>query len=195
MDTRDNMELYELREQIALLKEKLQRQQIISERTIVEAAQKGISKLNRAGVVSMVAGLFAIVWCTSIFYRWGFSPEFVFGTAIYIGLSVMVTIYTHWRLMTVDITRGNLVEITQRLIRFRKIYCVWPFIAIPTLLVWSYFLYCDASRLQMNTESLLIGLAAGGIIGIIFGIKKNFSILRETDKVLANIKELQQHEE
>ena len=49
MDTRDNMELTELREQVALLKEKLMRQQIISEQNIIAAAQKGISKLNRTG--------------------------------------------------------------------------------------------------------------------------------------------------
>ena len=49
MDTRDNMELTELREQVALLKEKLMRQQIISEQNIIAAAQKGISQLNKAG--------------------------------------------------------------------------------------------------------------------------------------------------
>ena len=194
MDTRDNMELYELREQIALLKEKLQRQQIISERTIVEAAQKGISKLNRSGKVSMIFGLFAVVWCTFIFHRDGFSPEFVVGTAILLGVCVLVTIYAHWRLMSVDISQGNLVEITQKLVHFRKIYSNWLFFSMPAMLVWCYCLYYDANRLHMNTDSLLFGLAVGLVVGLIFGLKKHFSILRETDKVLANIKELQQYE-
>ena len=39
MDYREHTELNELREQIALLKDKLQRQQIISEQNIIAAAQ------------------------------------------------------------------------------------------------------------------------------------------------------------
>ena len=61
MDTRDNMELTELREQVALLKEKLMRQQIISEQNIVAAAQKGIGKLNKAGNIWSIFGIFAVV--------------------------------------------------------------------------------------------------------------------------------------
>ena len=76
MDTRENMELDELREQVALLKDKLQRQQIISERMVSSAAQKGIGNINRAGKITMAFGLFAVVWCTIMFDRMGFSTAF-----------------------------------------------------------------------------------------------------------------------
>ena len=54
-------ELEELRGQVSLLKEKLMRQQIISERAIIEAAQKGIGKLNKTGKVWVHSEY--LLWC------------------------------------------------------------------------------------------------------------------------------------
>lgn len=193
MEERDYNELQELREQVGLLKEKLQRQQIISERVIIEAAQKGISKLNRAGKVSLGFGIFAVVWCTWAFYTWGFSTLFVGCTAIFLAACVGATAYAHWGLMSIDISRGNLVEITQRLLRFRKIYTRWQTISMSLLMVWCYFLYHDAKSVMENPKLFLIAGSIGGVIGLIVGLKKYYMVLRDTDKVLANVNDLLQH--
>lgn len=194
MDTRENMELEQMREQISLLKEKLLRQQIISERAIVEAAQKGIGKINRAGIVYSFFGLFAVVYCSWAFYMIGFSVEFVMGTAIYLAVCALATIYAHWGLRSIDVSRGNLIEIAQRLIRFRKIYSHWHFFTVPTLIVWCYFLYCDAQRMLDNAEGFLIACAVGGSIGAVIGLWRHFKTLHEADNVLTNIKDLMEQE-
>ncbi len=195
MDTRDNMELTELREQVALLKEKLMRQQIISEQNIIAAAQKGISKLNRTGNMWGAFGIFAVVYCTFMFHRFGFSDGFVIGTAIFLAISAVVTIYAHQKLRSIDVANGNLVEIASRLMSFRKIYSHWHLFAVPALLVWCYFLYLDAQRMLDNAEGFLIAAIVGGLIGGVIGLKAHFKVLRETDNVLKNINELLQHKE
>ena len=195
MEERDYIELHELREQVGLLKEKLMRQQIISERAIIEASQKGISKLNRAGKVSLGFGIFAVTWCTWVFHQSGLSNTFVVGTAIFLAMCVIMTVYAHWGLMSVDITRGNLVEITKRLLRFRNIYTRWQTVSILLLIGWCFFLYQDAKGVFEDPTGFLISGAIGGVIGVIFGLKKYYSVLRETDKVLKNINELMQQKE
>ena len=195
MDTRDNMELTELREQVALLKEKLMRQQIISEQNIIAAAQKGISKLNRTGNMWGAFGIFAVVYCTFMFHRFGFSDGFVIGTAIFLAISAVVTIYAHQKLRSIDVAKGNLVDIAQRLMSFRKIYSHWHLFAVPALLVWCYFLYLDAQRMLDNAEGFLIAAIVGGLIGAVIGLKAHFKVLRETDNVIKNINELLQHKE
>ena len=195
MDYREHTELNELREQIALLKDKLQRQQIISERAIIEAAQKGISKLNKAGTKWGIFGIFAVVYCTFAFHRFGFSDGFVIGTAIMLVICAAVTIYAHLGIRSIDVANGNLVDISQRLIRFRKIYSRYHLFSIPALFVWCYFLYYDAQRMLEYAEGFLIGGCVGGLIGAVIGLKAHFKVIRETDKVLANIRELMQHEE
>ena len=195
MDTRDSIELTELREQVALLKEKLMRQQIISEQNIIAAAQTGISKLNRTGNRWGAFGIFAVVYCTFIFHRFGFSDAFVIATGIFLLISAVVTIYAHRKLRLIDVANGNLVDIAQRLMSFRKIYSHWHLFAVPALLVWFYFLYYDAQRLLDNAEGFLIGGCVGGIIGGVIGLKAHFKVLRETDDVIKNINELRQYKE
>jgi hypothetical protein len=195
MDYREHTELNELREQIALLKDKLQRQQIISEQNIIVAAQKGISKLNKTGNIWGIFGIFAVVYCSWAFHRFGFSDGFVIGTAIFLAICAAVTIYAHWGIRSIDVANGNLVDIAQRLIRFRKIYSHYHLFAVPALLVWCYFLYYDAQRMLDNAEYFLIGGCVGGLIGAVIGLKAHFKVIRETDKVLANINELMQYKE
>ena len=195
MDYREHTELNELREQIALLKDKLQRQQIISERAIIEAAQKGIGKLNKTGNIWGIFGIFAVVYCSWAFHRFGFSDGFVIGTAIFLAICAAVTIYAHWGIRSIDVANGNLVDISQRLISFRKIYSRYHLYSVPMLLVWCYFLYYDAQRMLDNAEYFLIGGCVGGLIGAVIGLKAHFKVIRETDNVLKNINELMQYKE
>ena len=195
MEERDYIELHELREQVALLKEKLMRQQIISERAIIEAAQKGIGKLNKTGNIWGIFGIFAVVYCSWAFHRFGFSDGFVIGTAIMLAVCAAVTIYAHWGIRSIDVANGNLVDIAQRLIRFRKIYSRYHLYSVPMLLVWCYFLYQDAQHMLEYAEGFLIGGCVGGLIGAVIGLKAHFKVIRETDKVLKNINELMQHKE
>ena len=195
MDYREHTELNELREQIALLKDKLQRQQIISEQNIIAAAQKGINKLNRSGIIYTLFGIFAVVYCSWSFHWFGFSDEFVIGTAIFLAACAVATMYAHWGLRSIDVTRGNLVDIASRLLKFRKIYGRWHFYTVPALLVWCYFLYKDAYRMLNNPEGFLLAGIVGGTIGGAIGLWRHFKTIRETDKVLKNINELMQYKE
>ena len=194
MDTKERMELDELREQVALLKNKLQHQKIVSERAISDAAQKGIGKLNTMGTISMVFGAFAVVYCTIAFHQMGFSTAFVIGTAIFLGVCALATIYTHCSLRPIDVANGNLVEIMQKLIRFRKIYSYWNIYSIPALLVWCFFLYYDALQALSDATPFLIGGVIGGVLGGALGLKRYFKIMRETDSIIAKINELMQSE-
>ena len=195
MNNQEYKELDELREQIALLKDKLREQELINERGIMLVTQKGINKLNRTGNMWGAFGIFAVVYCTFMFHRFGFSDGFVIGTAIFLAICAAVTIYAHQKLRSIDVANGNLVDIAQRLMSFRKIYSHWHLFAVPALLVWCYFLYLDAQRMLDNAEGFLIAAIVGGLIGGVIGLKAHFKVLRETDNVIKNINELLQHKE
>ena len=195
MNNQEYKELDELREQIALLKDKLREQELINERGIMLVTQKGINKLNRTGNMWGAFGIFAVVYCSWAFDRFGFSDGFVIGTAIFLAICAAVTIYAHWGIRSIDVANGNLVDISQRLISFRKIYSRYHLFSIPALFVWCYFLYQDAQHMLEYAEGFLIGGCVGGLIGAVIGLKAHFKVIRETDKVLANIRELMQHEE
>ena len=195
MNNQEYKELDELREQIALLKDKLREQELINERGIMLVTQKGINKLNRTGNMWGAFGIFAVVYCTFVFHRFGFSDGFVIGTAIFLAICAAVTIYAHQKLRSIDVANGNLVDIAQRLMSFRKIYSHWHLFSVPAILVWCYFLYLDSQRMLDNAEGFLIAAIVGGLIGAVIGLKAHFKVLRETDNVIKNINELLQNKE
>ena len=191
-------ELEELRGQVSLLKEKLLRQQIISERAIIEAAQKGIGKLNRQGNIWSVFGVFAVVYCTYVFYKFGYSEGFVVGTAIFLGLCAFTTIYAHMGIHSIDVAHGNLVDIAQRLVRFRKIYSRWHLFSVPALCVWIYFFIKCAPEEFGGVDMdgiVIISSILGGLIGGAIGLKAHFKVIRDTDNVIANINDLMKQEQ
>lgn len=195
MEERNYVELHELREQIGLLKEKLQRQQIISEQNIIATAQKGIGKLNEAGIIWGILCIFALVFCSWKVYSFGCSDGFVIGTVIFLAICAAVTIYAHWGIHSIDIAGGNLVDISQRLIRFRKIYNRSLLYAMPMLVVWLYFFIKEFDGIGIETERIVISLVIGVLIGGGIGLRAHFKVIRDTDKVLANIKDLLQHKD
>ncbi len=194
----DNMELNEMREQIALLRAKLQQQEIISESAIMSAVKKGVKNLNGRGLAMTLFDLFAVPFCCVGFAEIGMSAGFVAGTAIMLIICVLVTIYAHFGLNFINVSRTNLVQVGLRTTRLRKIYKSWLWFSVPVLIVWCYFLYRDMAKIYGNTELLvymLAGALIGGLIGGTIGLWIHFRTLHEADEVLKNIKELQQLED
>lgn len=191
MDYKNDLtELDELREHIALLRDKLRKQEMINERGIMLITQKGINKLNRVGTIYTLFGLFATIYCSIMFHRFGFSDGFVVGTAIFLGVCTVSTAYAHFGLRDVDVASGNLVDIANRLLRLRKIYSRWHFFVVPALVVWCYFLYWDAQRMLDNADGFLMAGLVGGTIGGALGLWRHFKTLREADNAIAHIKDL-----
>ena len=191
----EHEELLEMREQIAALRSKLESQAIVSEKMILASISKGVSKINKRGLVFALFGLFAVPYCTWGFSYMGFSRGFVIGTAILLTFSLLATLYIHCGLRSANLAQDNMVDVGKRVARLRKQYAYWTCLSIPALLVWGYFLYCDICAVFPDVEyrnSLVIGSIIGGTIGAAIGLWQHFKVLRTADDVLLHIKELQE---
>ncbi len=193
----ENMELEQMREQLVLLREKLREQEIINEKTVIQAVKSGVRSINRRGIIHCLIGIFAVPFCCYVFYNMGLSNNFVVWTGIMLAVCAIATIYAHWGLNMVNISRHDIVKVGLHTMRLRKIYKSWYYIAIPMLIVWGYFLYHEFAILVSDTQqlkALLICAFVGGCIGGIIGIKMHFKTLHEVDEVLEHIHELTQDE-
>ena len=193
----NNDELVQMREQIAALRSKLATQQIVSEKLILSAIKDGVSKINRFGIIYIVCGCIAIPYCAWSFGFSGFSQLFIWGTVLFLLLCVGGTIFIHKGLRNADISRGNMVEVGERVARLRKQYGMWHFVTVPLLFVWLYFCYLEICTLYPDPEvrhTFIVAAAVGGVIGAFFGLKMHFKVVRMADDVLAHIKDLQESE-
>ncbi len=191
----EHEELLQMREQLATLRSKLEKQQIVSEKMILKAIRSGVSNINRRGVFFSVFSLLAIPFCCGIFYSMGYSDGFVLGTGVMLFVCLCATIYAHLGLRVADVSRGNMIDVGRRVLRLRKQYIHWHLWSVPMLIVWGYFLYCEVCVIYPDPAmryGFLIGALVGGIIGGLIGLWQHFKVLRMADEVLANISDLRE---
>lgn len=190
-------ELEEMRSQIGILKEKLEKQNIINEEHLRKSMKSKMSDINRTVAGTIIAGALALPYCTWFFWSQDLSSAFVIATGVMLTVCLGLTILQQIRLKRLDFSEGNLVETAENLSRVKKHYSEWHWVAIPMLIVWfGWLMYEFISK--MGNEPYVIGFccgaAVGGIIGGFIGFRINRKVIRKTTEILEQIEELQRGE-
>lgn len=189
-----SQELEEMREQVAILKKKLDKQTIISDTHIRNSMTSKRSDMTRTITATIIAGLFAVPYCTWIFFKFGFSPYFIIATDIMLAVCIAITIRQRYTLKNLDFAQGNLVDVAEKLNKVKTHYHEWIKIAIPMLLIWVSWMAYEALT-KMEPSPILIGFLSGAGIGIIIGgfigHRINKKIVRKSTEILKQIEELQ----
>lgn len=197
MENREiSQQLEEMRSQIAILKGKLENQKIVNEKQLRNSMTKHMSKIDRRMLTMIVLGCISLVYCTWFFTtQMQLSNAFTFATAALLSSCLAITIYKHCSFRRIDISRGNIVDVIERLTNIKKHYGEWWKIGLPLILVWYAWLMYEVLT-TYNYVPYVIGFCFGStfgiIIGLIAGSKVNRKIANETQEILDQIHELQQ---
>lgn len=192
-----SQELEEMRSQISLLKDKLDKQTIINDQHIRRSMKSNMSDINRTIFGSIIAGAFALPYCIWFFWSQGLSTIFVVATAVMLAVCLGLTIAKQVTLKRLDLSYGNLVEVAEKLGGIKKHYQDWIKIAIPMLLLWfSWLIYEIISTLGISptTMGFCAGALLGGLIGGFVGMRMNKKVISRTTEILSQIKDLQKGE-
>lgn len=186
-------ELEEMRSQISILKQQLEKQNIVNDTHIRNSMKSKASDINRTVRITIFAGVFALVYCTWFFYHLDFSLAFVVSTAVMLTVCVGLTIAQKVTLGRLDFSRGNLVETAKSLGKVKKHYSEWHRVAIPMLVIWfGWIMYEVITNMGPGpmTIGFCCGAVVGGIIGGIIGIRVNRKVVRKATEILDQIEEL-----
>ena len=187
-------ELEEMKIQIDNLKKKLEDQTIVNEKHIRNSFRTKISDINRTVTMTVIAGMFALVYCTWFFHFKGLSLAFTIATGLMLAVCVLLTMIQKIQLSRIDISAGNLVETARDISKIRTHYKDWYKTAIPMIIIWfGWMTYEILTRFEMTpmTIGFLSGAATGGILGGIIGGRINKKIINRTEELLGYIEELQ----
>lgn len=190
-------ELQELRNQLTLLNNKLEKQEIINDKLIRNSLKNKISNINRTGIIMAVCATIATPICAFNFhYILHFSIAFNVFTCVFMVIAVAYTLWSHKGLNN-NLLDGDLISVSERALRTRKRYKQWYYFSYPWLAVWLCWLGWEMYTKIENRE-MLIGAIVGGLVGMIiggaWGICQRNKIYKNIDEILAQIEELKKEE-
>ena len=190
-----SQELEDMRAQIAILKDKLDKQTIVNDAHIRNSMKSKRSEMTRTIGITIFAGVLAIQYCIGIFCYMGLSPVFIVATGLMLAVCVWLTIRQQLTLKALDFSQGKLLEVAEKLSWVKVHYHEWIKIALPLIIVWFSWLIYEVITHCGTDEPMAIGFcigaAIGGVIGGIVGNRVNRKIVRQSTEILEQIEELQ----
>lgn len=189
-----SQELEEMRSQVAILKQKLDKQTIISESHIRNSMKSKRADMARINAAAIIIGALSAPYCTWIFSKYGFSLAFIIATDIMLAVCIYLTYRQRNMLKNLDFSQNNLVDVAETLNKVKKHYHGWYKKGIPMLLVWYGWMAYEAITKMGGgpTETgFIVGSAVGVIVGSIIGYYLNTRIVKKSTEILNQIKELQ----
>ena len=188
-------EMEEMRAQLGTLKEKLEKQTIINERHIRNSMKSKMSDINRTVTGTIIAGIFALVYCTWYFAYQGCSLPYIIGTGAMLAVCLVITIVQKVTLGRMDFSQRNLIETAEKLSKIKKHYQNWYKIAIPMLTIWLGWTIYEMSDIIGLDTPMGIGFCCGALGGMIIGgliaLRINRKVIRKATEILDQIEELQ----
>lgn len=183
--------LEEMRQQLDLLKKKLDNQEIVNKKMLQQAMRKELDHLNRMGsTLTLVGILVAITVPMFFYYGLGASVWFCGATFLMLVFCAYKTCQYHTELRRIDLATVPLVQVGKQVATFRNQYKNWERIAIPMILVW--LLWCAYEVYKVMGELAMymwMGMAVGALIGGLVGTRINKKVIRSADSLLEQIRE------
>ena len=188
-------EMEEMRAQLGTLKEKLEKQTIINETHIRNSMKSKMSDINRTVTGTIIAGIFALVYCTWYFAYQGCSLTYIIGTGVMLAVCLGITIVQKVSLGRMDFSQRNLIETAEKLSKIKNHYQNWYKVAIPMLTIWLGWTIYEMSDIIGLDTPMGIGFCCGALGGMIIGgliaLRINRKVISKTAEILEQIEELQ----
>jgi hypothetical protein len=187
----NNSELETMRAQIALLKDKLDKETIVSEKLLRDTMRHKARTINNNAWISVVASIFVIFWALTFLPSEGFSWWFTGATI----LMMLVCDFFTWKYhkdVNAKTMSGDLLTVAKVMKQLRDNYKKWLKYSIAIIVVWFIWFaveYCiqlsDWRVAVIMIIALLIGLAIGGFIGL----KMHNAVIRNAEEIISQIEE------
>ncbi len=182
-------EMEQMRKQIALLKERLDRERIVSHEHLRRAMRDNVRWLNRRSIIFVVLALVmvpVVLWEAELL---SLSKGWCYVTCGYLMFAALYTHLMQSDLNASDINEANLLQTQRAVARFKRMNANWLGISIPFLVAWSAWFFYETLN-HPYFASVAWGFVVGIAIGLPFGIYTYRRMQRDTDKIIEQIDEL-----
>ena len=189
-----DFELDEMRQQMAILKNKLDNQTIVNDRLIRRAVKNSVSTINkRYLVISIIA--FAMI----PYGYWAFVVLNELSIPLWIAMSVIMLavigfcIYNGHEMRKNDFVSNNLLDTKRKTLKAQKRDAMWPYFGIPVAIGWAAWAGWEMTQklegdfLKYFIPWFIICVTAGALIGL----KVHFKTQRHFRDILEQIEDVE----
>ena len=165
----------EMRQQIGLLKSKLDDQRIVNEDIIRHVVQQKMHQVNRIGWGIVAIGLLEIPLVLWVFRSLcGFSWLFCIITALYVLATVLFQLKLNMAVQRQIRPDADLLAVGQRLVQLKRLNIKQLYVAMPFSVLWTCYFLWEAYQKQhigpLGFEVIacivLFGVALGLVVGL-----------------------------
>ena len=170
----------EMRAQVALLKEKLNQQDIVNDRLIRASMRDKQNEINRQGRFVIISSVFGVMLWILIYIQsnmgshqgFGISLGLCIATCLMLVFCCAATWYCHRPINQVNLFSGDVKTVAQAFASVKRMYQIWitcfaPALIIPWLL-WvchDYALYLEGISIWAVYAIVLSGALVGFFVG------------------------------
>lgn len=165
----NTLELEQLRQQMSILKDKLDKQEIVNGRLMRQAMSNKLSWIKKyiwfeIAILPPLLLLFAGIH---------YSMQLSWWLYAFLALGLIIDVIADYRINKIDkneLLSGNLVDAGRKLVLMKRQRAIAFGISMPLVVVWLiWFLYELLHSSHVATTEMARGLAAGGFVGGIIG--------------------------
>lgn len=192
----NNNELKELREQLAALNQKLDKQAEINDNMIRRALDASIGRLQSLGSKKFFWCIIATVVVLIITIFQGVSLALIIATALFMGINTYMGYVLMQKEKSMD-GSSDLIGTMNKVLDYKKYNRDTTLIMLPVAILWAIWYVADIGRVLGLTATkeyagLAIACLIGGIIGGIIGYFTAYRpSMKEADEILGQIKEIE----
>lgn len=189
-------EIIEMRKQIGILKEKIEKESIINDKMMRKVMNTNVDKLRAAKRTEYVCALVVIILAPLSFkFSFGSSWAFIAATVVMMAVCMFATKRIYGPVTERDLMNGNLKNEAERMRKFKVEMKRWLWVGNSMIAVWIGWLEWEIYHFAADTKrmwyknSLTIGVVIGLLIGMAAGLRMFMKALRNADEVIRQIEE------
>lgn len=184
-----NTEFEDMRQQLNILKEKLQHQAIVNDQIFRRSMKRNVMSINRRYTFISILCILTIPYAYWAFVVMaGMSFYFWLATAVLLLVSFCYTIY-NGRNLNSRLVERDLVDARMKVANAKKLDADWLMIGIPLAVLWlAYFVY-EQYRISNGDDwkYMVSAGAVGAIVGFAIGLLCHFKIQNDYAKIIDEI--------
>ena len=188
----NDFEMENMRQQMTMLKNKLNEQQIVNDRLMRRSMKKEVNVINRRYYILMALGVLMVPYGYWVFVKLSdFSVAFWIGTSIFMLVCVGATFYNSLKISDPRLMSRSLVEARKKVASAKKFDCDWLLFGIPAVILWlGWFLYEAWQQDHDYANPLLWAGCVGAILGGIVGFKTHFTTQHQYQEIIDQIEDI-----